>query len=217
MGIKTAAKIILKSCLIFLGLLCFFLIVDSALDISAKADWFPVVALLLPPVCAVAFCIASFKKAHPEETGRSSKEKPESIPTPAAPPEPPRKKTILERIDEMEGEEFERFCAALLDDLGYQQIHVTKSTGDQGVDIIAIRGGLRWAFQCKRYASKIGNAAIQQVNTGKMLYSCQKAVVVTNNYFTSGAVQAAKAVGVELWDRDVLSDKIARIAKSAAP
>lgn len=136
---------------------------------------------------------------------------------PTEPPEPPRKKTILEQIDEMEGPEFEQFCAALLDDLGYQQIHVTKSTGDQGVDIIAIRGGLRWAFQCKRYASKIGNAAVQQVNTGKMLYNCQKAVVVTNNYFTSGAVRAAKAVGVELWDRDVLSDKIARIAKSTAP
>ena len=52
-----------------------------------------------------------------------------------------------------------------------------------------------------------------------MLYSCQKAVVITNNYFTSGAVRAAKAVGVELWDRDVLSDKIARIVKDspAAP
>lgn len=127
------------------------------------------------------------------------------------PPEPSQRKTILERIDEMEGAEFERFCAALLEDFGYQQIHVTKSTGDQGVDIIAIKGGFRWAFQCKRYSSKIGNAAIQQVNTGKILYSCQKAAVITNNYFTAGAVKAAKAVGVELWDRDVLQDKINRV------
>lgn len=44
-----------------------------------------------------------------------------------------------------------------------------------------------------------------------MLYSCQKAVVITNNYFTSWAKQAAKAVGVELWDRDVLKDKIGQV------
>lgn len=209
MGMKAIVKIILKSCLIFLGLFFFFLIVDSSLNISAKLDWFPVVAMLLPPICAVASLVSSFKKPNPGE-GIHHKKKPADIPPPS--PEPPRKKTILERIDEMEGAEFERFCAALLDDLGYQQIHVTKSTGDQGVDIIAIRGGLRWAFQCKRYASKLGNAAIQQVNTGKMMYSCQKAVVITNNYFTSGAVKAAKTVGVELWDRDVLSDKINRVA-----
>lgn len=70
---------------------------------------------------------------------------------------------------------------------------------------------MRYAFQCKRYSSKLGNSAIQQVNTGKIIYSCMKAVVITNNYFTPGAKQAAKATGVELWDRDVLIDKIVRL------
>lgn len=216
MRLKSIIKAILKSCLIFLGLFCFFLIADSIFSISKKLDWFPVVAMLLPPICAIASLVAPFKKPQPR-AGIRPKGKPADVPPPVPPtPEPPRKKTILERIDEMEGTEFERFCAELLDDLGYQQIHVTRSTGDQGVDITAVKNGLRYAFQCKRYASKIGNAAIQQVNTGKMLYSCQKAVVITNNYFTSGAVKAAKAVGVELWDRDVLTDKIARIARTTA-
>lgn len=204
-------KSVLKAALIWFALTVVFLIADSSINISEKLDWFPVIAMLLPPICAVASLVVSFKKPG-HGGGINHKKKPAVVPPPDPPSqEPPRKKTILERIDEMEGEEFERFCAALLEDFGYQQIHVTKSTGDQGVDIVAIRNGLRWAFQCKRYASKIGNAAVQQVNTGRMMYSCQKAVVITNNYFTSGAVKAAKAVGVELWDRDVLQDKINRV------
>ncbi|MCI8810385.1 MAG: hypothetical protein HFF84_09725 [Oscillibacter sp.] len=123
----------------------------------------------------------------------------------------PTKKSIMESIDEMDGFQFEQFCANLLEHFGYQKIHITRSTGDQGVDIIAIKNGIRYAFQCKRYASKIGNSAVQEVNTGRALYSCQVGVVITNNYFTTGAKQAAKANGVELWDRDVLMDKIARI------
>lgn len=200
-------KSILKAGLIWIGLTIVFLIVDSSFNASKKLDWFPVIALLLPTLCAILYAVRALKPAKPPS--KQKKEKKTPVPPPAE--SPAEKKDLMSLIDEMEGHEFERFCAELLDDFGYQQIHVTKSSGDQGVDITAVKGGLRYAFQCKRYSSKIGNAAIQQVNTGKMLYSCQKAVVITNNYFTSGAKQAARAVGVELWDRDVLQDKIGRV------
>lgn len=111
-------------------------------------------------------------------------------------------------VDEMSGHDFEQFCAELLERNGYQQVHVTKSSGDQGVDIVATKGGIRYAFQCKRYASKLGNGPVQEVNTGKRIYSCQVGVVITNNYFTRGAETAAKAVGVQLWDRDTLIRKM---------
>lgn len=200
-------KSILKTVLIWIGLTIFFLIVDDSLNAGKKLDWFPVIALLLPALCAILYAVWSLGP-----TKFASKQKEiKKAPVPPPTENPTEKRDLMSLIDEMEGHDFERFCAELLDDFGYQQIHVTKSSGDQGVDIIAVKGGLRYAFQCKRYSSKIGNAAIQQVNTGKMLYSCQKAVVITNNYFTSGAKQAAKAVGVELWDRDVLQDKIGRV------
>lgn len=212
-SLSRTIKTILKAAAVWFGLTVIFLVADSSLSISEKVDWFPVIALLLPVLCAALYLVWAAKRDKPRKES-----KPKATPPPVVTPEPPREKTILERIDEMDGTEFERFCAELLDDFGYQQIHMTKSTGDQGVDITAIKGGLRYAFQCKRYSSKIGNAAVQQVNTGKMLYSCQKAVVITNNYFTAGAKKAAAAVGVELWDRDVLSDKIAKIMRShAAP
>lgn len=111
-------------------------------------------------------------------------------------------------VDAMDGREFERFCAEMLARCGYQNIHVTKGTGDQGVDIIAIKHGVRYAFQCKRYSSKLGNKPVQEVHTGKQFYSCQAGVVITNSYFTRGAEDAARRVGVELWDRDTLIRKM---------
>lgn len=111
-------------------------------------------------------------------------------------------------VDAMEGHDFEQFCAELLERCRYQNIHVTKGSGDQGVDIIAIKHGIRYAFQCKRYSSKLGNAPVQEVYTGKQFYLCQVGVVITNSYFTQGAEDAARRVGVELWDRDTLIRKM---------
>lgn len=124
-----------------------------------------------------------------------------------------KKRTFMDVIDEMEGREFEYFCAELLKEYGYTSVHVTSASGDQGVDIVANKDNTRCAFQCKRYSSKLGNAAVQQVNTGRNIYSCFRGVVITTNYFTTGAVHAAKATGVELWDRDVLMDKINRLIR----
>lgn len=107
-------------------------------------------------------------------------------------------------VDAMDGRDFEQFCAELLERCGYKSIHVTKDSGDQGVDIIAIKNGVRCAFQCKRYSSKLGNKPVQEVHTGKQFYSCQKGIVITSSYFTRGAEDAARRVGVELWDRDAL-------------
>mgnify|MGYP002508299366 CR=1 FL=1 len=110
----------------------------------------------------------------------------------------------LSYIDKMEGHEFEQFTAALLRKLGYERVEVTPGSGDQGVDVIAVKDGKRYAIQCKRYSQKLGNKPVQEVFAGKTIYGCSIAVVLTNNYFTEGAKEAARATGVELWDRDTL-------------
>ena len=107
-------------------------------------------------------------------------------------------------IDEMKGQEFERFCANLLIAYGFTNIEVTKGSGDQGVDIIGNYGGYKYAIQCKRYSHKLGNSPIQEVVAGKNYYRCQGALVITNNYFTDGAIELAKANNVELWNRNNL-------------
>lgn len=114
----------------------------------------------------------------------------------------------LEAIDIMDGHQFEHYCASLLRKLNFIDVEVTKGSGDQGVDIIAVKEGVRYAIQCKCYSSSLGNSPIQEVNAGKQLYGCHVAVVLTNQHFTSGAKILAAATGVLLWDREELERMI---------
>ena len=86
---------------------------------------------------------------------------------------------------------------------------VTPGSGDQGVDVIAMKDGKKYAIQRKRYSQKLGNKSVQEVHAGKTIYRCSIAVVITNNYFTDGGKEAARALGVELWDRDTLCKMMA--------
>lgn len=114
-------------------------------------------------------------------------------------------------IDGMDGYVFERFCADLLQDYGYIHVTVTPPSGDHGVDIIAEKDGIRFAVQCKNYASPLSNTPIQEVNTGKVMYKCHVGVVMTNSTFTPSAKALAEAAGVVLWDRTVLHKMIASL------
>ena len=111
-------------------------------------------------------------------------------------------------VDLMEGHEFERWCADLLKKSGFSNVSVTPGSGDQGVDVLAEKDGIRYAIQCKCYSSDLGNTPVQEVNTGKVFYRCQIGVVMTNRYFTNGAKEAASATGTLLWDRDKLRQMI---------
>ena len=108
-------------------------------------------------------------------------------------------------MDYMGGSRFEYFCADILKKKGYENVEVTKGSGDQGVDIIAERDGIRYAIQCKCYSSTVGNKAVQEVYAGKDFYRCQIGVVMTNNYFTKSAIELAESNGTILWDRDSLN------------
>ena len=111
-------------------------------------------------------------------------------------------------VDCMDGHDFEYFCADLLRYEGFSHISITKGSNDQGVDIIAYKNGEKYAIQCKRYNKSLGNKPVQEVNTGRTIYGCSKAIVLTNNYFTKGAIEAASATGVTLWDRRKLNSLI---------
>lgn len=116
----------------------------------------------------------------------------------------------MSRIDAMDGHEFEHFIATLLRKLDYEKVEVTPGSGDQGVDVLAEKEGVRYAIQCKCYSSDLGNTPVQEVNTGKMVYRCHVGIVVTNRYFTQSAREAAKATSVLLWDRSKLEKLIAQ-------
>lgn len=115
--------------------------------------------------------------------------------------------TTIEDVDSMDGHEFESFLAAMLSKLGYNTT-LTKITGDQGIDIVAIKDGIKFGIQAKRYSSNVTNSAIQEAVAGKGFYDLDKVMVVTNSYFTKSAVQLATRNNVILWDRIVLRSKL---------
>lgn len=114
----------------------------------------------------------------------------------------------IAETDGMEGHEFESYCADLLRKNGFVNVSVTPGSGDQGVDVIAEKEGVRYAVQCKCYSSALGNTPVQEVCAGKSMYNCHVGVVMTNNYFTAGAKQLAEKNGILLWDRDKLQRMI---------
>lgn len=114
-------------------------------------------------------------------------------------------------IDMMEGHDFEYFCAELLKKNGFSNVSVTKASGDQGVDILAEKDGIKYAVQCKNYMSHLGNTPIQEVGTGKIYYNCHVGVVMTNSTFTQSAQELAKATGVLLWDRGVVLEMMKKV------
>lgn len=115
---------------------------------------------------------------------------------------------ILINVDNLSGFEFEEFVATLLIQNGYRNVNKTKSSGDFGADIIAEKGNIRYAIQCKRFNSKIGPKPIGEVLRGKNRYNCNAGIVITNNYFTKQAIQEGKISDIELWDRNYLINLI---------
>ena len=115
---------------------------------------------------------------------------------------------LLLNVDAMSGAAFERFCAELLRKNGFGKVKLTQASGDQGVDILAEKGGVQYAIQCKCYASDLGNTPVQEVNAGRAIYGCHVGAVLTNRHFTRGAKEAAAQTHVLLWDRDILIDLI---------
>ena len=119
-------------------------------------------------------------------------------------------KIAYDNFDDLDGLEFENWCANLLRNNGFVNVEVTRASGDQGVDVLAEKGEIKYAIQCKCYSSDLGNSPIQEVHAGKSMYNCHVGAVMTNRYFTSGAKELAKATGVLLWDRDKLLQMLSK-------
>lgn len=123
---------------------------------------------------------------------------------------------MLQTVDSMSnGHDFERFFAILLENSNYEEVAVTKGSGDMGADIIAVKYGIRYAFQCKRYTNKVDTKAVQEIIAGLSFYACHIGIVITNSAYTNGAKDLAKSkpVPIVLWDRSNLKNMINEYCK----
>ncbi|MEB0134636.1 restriction endonuclease [Actimicrobium sp. CCC2.4] len=101
------------------------------------------------------------------------------------------------KVEDLDPIQFEHFCAEILRVAGWK-MQVTKSSGDQGIDLIGLKGDIKAVFQCKKYSQPVGNSAVQEIIAGKIFEQADKAAVISNNTYTSSAKQLANALGVHL-------------------
>jgi restriction system protein len=105
------------------------------------------------------------------------------------------KSRLLTEIRALTPAEFERFCAALLQQLGFEQLTVTGKTADGGVDGFgSFRQGavsLKSAFQAKQWkGNPVGRPEIDKFR-GAIQGEFDHGVFLTTNRFTRDAEQAS--------------------------
>lgn len=103
-------------------------------------------------------------------------------------------------IDKLDGVAFERYVARMLREQGYTNVKLTE-TYDLGVDIIAEKDGIKWGIQVKRYSGFVKAEAVRQAVTALKHYKCDKAMVITNSYFSKPAIILANSNDCVLIDR----------------
>lgn len=183
--------------------------------------WYYVLGILLSGFVSGAF--TDWRKEHGGNTSLSDQDPPPDLldcPEQALPYQDPLcnwPESELNRIDNMDGLAFENWCADALQAIDFTDINLTPRSGDQGVDILAQKDGIKYAIQCKCYSSNLGNTPIQEVTAGKSYYRCHVGVVITNRYFTPGAVELADATGTLLWDRDWITEHLDRMKPAIPP
>jgi restriction system protein len=117
--------------------------------------------------------------------------------------------------DAMSPEEFEHYCAALLRRAQWRA-EVTQASGDQGVDIVAEKRGLRIVVQCKMYSKPVGNRAVQEIVAGIAHVEAQRGVVVTTVGYTPAAEALAASNNILLLHYSQLHRIDRLLARSAA-
>lgn len=108
------------------------------------------------------------------------------------------KKDLMERLLTMDPFQFEFLVADLLQKIGYENVFVTKRSGDKGIDIMAnlTVGGItnvKTVIQVKRYGhgNKIDGKIIAQLRGSAEVD--QRGLVITTSEFQKSAIEESKA------------------------
>lgn len=124
------------------------------------------------------------------------------------------KEAGMDEIDQMTGRQFEEYIGTLFSSFGYD-VTYTPVTGDYGADLILKKGAEIIAVQAKRYKSKVGVKAVQEVIPAVKFYDANMALVVTHSTFTKQAVELAEKNEVRMVGREELV-RLSRQMKQAA-
>ena len=119
-------------------------------------------------------------------------------------------------LESLSNKEFENFTKWLLQELGYD-IHPEKIQTTLGVDYIASKKGYKTAMLARKYPKTcvVSEAIVLMAQQAKRNYQCEEAIVLATTGISEQAKLDAERVGIELWDSEVLDNKIAEVKKKA--
>ncbi len=112
----------------------------------------------------------------------------------------------MKKIDKLSGKAFEHYLAVQFRRLGYR-VSLTEDSNDYGADLILKKRGKTIVVQAKRYDRNIGISAVQEVVGSVAYYEADKAMVVSNQYFTKNAKNLARQNDVVLWGREEIKKR----------
>ncbi len=113
---------------------------------------------------------------------------------------PEYKKELLNILKTVPPFGFEKLCQRLLRESGFEEVIVTRKTGDGGIDghgTLQINPlmSFKVIFQCKRYDGSISSPQIRDFR-GAMLGRADKGIFITTGRFTLDATKEANRDGV---------------------
>ena len=128
----------------------------------------------------------------------------------------PWRKKLYDVLVHMDPYAFERLTQRLLRECGFDDVHVTKKSGDGGIDgtgKLRINGifSFNIAFQCKRYQGSVGAAEIRDFR-GSLTTDIEKGVFITTGSFSKPAKEEASNPGkqqIDLIDGEEFITKLA--------
>ncbi len=108
------------------------------------------------------------------------------------------KTELLNILQSLPPDGFERMCQRLLRESGFEQVKVTGKTGDGGIDGHGIFQenifvSSRVLFQCKRYKGSVSSPQVRDFR-GSMIGRADKGIIITTGYFTKNAKEEALRV-----------------------
>ena len=134
------------------------------------------------------------------------------------------RKELLNLLQSLPPEGFERICQRLLRESGFQQVKVTGKTGDGGIDghgILEINPlvSFKVIFQCKRYQGTVSASQVRDFR-GAMMGRADKGIIITTGRFSLDAKGEAVRDGVppiELVDGEKMVDMFENIELGLIP
>ena len=122
---------------------------------------------------------------------------------------------LLDTLQNIPPDAFERLCQRLLRESGFIEVEVTGKSGDGGIDghgIIRLAGLISFPvlFQCKRYSGSVGASVVRDFR-GVMVGRAEKGLILTTGRFTIEAQREATRDGatpIDLIDGELLMDKM---------